>query len=73
MMRQFSEPLALELYRRLRRGDAIELLSSELDIPVERLRQRLKAAAAYWEQLEAADPAAAYRASLTALSEEIQA
>jgi hypothetical protein len=73
MMRQFSEPLALELYRRLRRGEAIELLSSTLDIPVERLRQRLEAAAAYWERLEAADPAAVFRASLLALGEETRA
>lgn len=72
VMQQFPEPLALELYRRLRRGEGIERLSSGLDIPVARLRQRLEAAAAYWERLEAADPAAVIRASLVALGEGIR-
>lgn len=40
-------PFALELYRRHLAGDSIEKLSLELGITVERVEQRLKAAAAY--------------------------
>jgi DNA-directed RNA polymerase specialized sigma24 family protein len=41
------EPLAVELYRRYLRGDTVEQLSTELGISVERVRQRIDAAALY--------------------------
>ena len=40
-------PFALELYRRHMAGDTVEKLASELKIPLDRVEQRLHAAAAH--------------------------
>lgn len=45
-----SEPFALQIYRRYLSGETIEQLSAALDIPRERIEQRLRAAAAYAER-----------------------
>lgn len=42
-----NEPFAIEIYRRYLNGETVEALSVELQIPVERIEQRLRAAAAY--------------------------
>jgi DNA-directed RNA polymerase specialized sigma24 family protein len=41
------EPFAVELYRRVLRGETAEDLSRELEIPLDRIEQRLRAAEAY--------------------------
>jgi hypothetical protein len=43
-------PFAIDLYDRFRKGESIEQLASELRIPVERIEQRIRAAARYFEQ-----------------------
>jgi len=49
-MNRQTQPFAFELYRRFRNGQSPEQLAAELGIPVERIRMRIKAAAAYWQQ-----------------------
>ena len=49
-MNRQTQPFAFELYRRFRNGQSPEQLAAELGIPVERIRMRIKAAAAYWRQ-----------------------
>lgn len=44
---RMREPLAVELYRRYLSGDTVEQLSTELGISVDRIRQRIDAAALY--------------------------
>ncbi len=61
------EPLALGLYRRFRTGESLEQLATELAIPIERMKQRLDAAEAYWERCEQADPASPFVAGLALL------
>ena len=46
------EPFAMEIYRRYVNGATVEELSVDLGIPVERIEQRLRAAAAYSERHE---------------------
>jgi DNA-directed RNA polymerase specialized sigma24 family protein len=41
------EPFAMEIYRRYLNGETVERLSKDLGIPVDRIEQRLRAAAAY--------------------------
>lgn len=45
-----GEPFAVQIYRRYLSGETAESLSAELQIPVERIEQRLRAAAAYAER-----------------------
>jgi len=66
-----AEPLAFQLYRRFRGGQSFEQLASELAIPIDRIRLRIKAAAAYWQRTAQADPAAGCRASLISLCEKL--
>lgn len=40
-------PFALEVYRRHLNGETVEELSRELEIPLERIEDRLRAAEAY--------------------------
>jgi DNA-directed RNA polymerase specialized sigma24 family protein len=40
-------PFALEIYRRYLSGESVEQLSSELEIPLERIEQRIRAAEEY--------------------------
>ncbi len=43
------EAFALQLLRRFSQGETAQQLSRELAIPVDRIEQRLRAAAHYWE------------------------
>ena len=49
-MKSQSESLALQIYRSFRNGLSAEQLAAALGIPVERIRIRLQAAAAYWQR-----------------------
>ena len=42
-----QEPFALELHRRFERGASAEQLAAELEIPVDRIKMRLRVAAIY--------------------------
>jgi hypothetical protein len=66
-----SEPLAFQLYRRYRSGQSCEQLASELTIPIDRIRSRIKAAAACWQRRLQADLTAECRASLVSLWEKV--
>lgn len=44
------EPFAVELYRRVLNGESAEDLCRELEIPLDRVEQRLRAAEAYLSQ-----------------------
>jgi len=66
-----AEPLAFQLYRRFRGGQSFEQLASELAIPIDRIRLRIKAAAAYWQRCTSSDPTAECRAGLAALCEKV--
>ena len=46
-MASLLEPFAMELYRRHLRGETVQQLAGELGIPVERVEQRIRAAAFY--------------------------
>ncbi len=51
------EPFALEVYRRFLAGESIRVLAESLHIPEDRIEQRLRAAAVYFqERVRAADP-----------------
>ncbi len=45
-------PFALEIYRRYLNGESVEELSTALEIPVERIEARLRAAEAYLARRE---------------------
>lgn len=47
-MRVIPEPLAFQILRRHLEGEPVHKLAEELGIPVERVRQRLVAAALVW-------------------------
>jgi hypothetical protein len=47
-----NEPFAVEIYRRYLNGETVEALSADLEIPAERIVERLRAAAAYTLRLE---------------------
>lgn len=66
-----SEPLAFELYRRYRGGQSFEQLAGELTIPIDRIRQRIQAAASYWQRRTQADPTGECRTSLISLCEKL--
>ncbi len=44
------QPLAVELYQRVLKGESIEKLSRDLGIPVDRIESRIRAATAYTER-----------------------
>jgi hypothetical protein len=44
------EPLALILYRRFREGETMQDLAEQLAIPEDRVGQRLRAAALYYDR-----------------------
>ncbi len=41
------KPFALQIYERYLKGETVERLSAEWQIPIERILQRIRAAAAY--------------------------
>jgi hypothetical protein len=43
-------PFAFELYRRYLSGETVQQLSNELQIPADRIDQRIRAAAKYMER-----------------------
>jgi len=55
-MRTMPEPFALQIYRRYLEGETIQELSARLGIPVERIRQRVQAAAVYRKREKARPP-----------------
>ncbi len=44
------EPLAVHIYRRFLRGESVEKLAAELEIPIERIERRIRAAEKYCER-----------------------
>jgi DNA-directed RNA polymerase specialized sigma24 family protein len=72
-MSQRTEPLAVELLRRHRRGESLEQLAAELTVPIDRIRQRISAAAACWKQLEQLGASPECQAGLAALSKRLGA
>ena len=50
-----SEPLALQLYRRFRSGKSVEQLAAETAIPIDRVRLRVQAGAAFWKRCVQSD------------------
>ncbi len=40
-------PFALQIYRRFLNGETVEQIAASLEIPVERIEQRIRAAAEY--------------------------
>jgi hypothetical protein len=44
------EPFALEIYRRFKRGESVEQLAAEFQIPRERIEMRIDAAIEYLER-----------------------
>ncbi len=46
-MRNHIEPFALQIFRRFKGGESIEVLSSCLGIPEHRVRQRIRVASLY--------------------------
>ena len=66
-----SEPLAFRLYQRFRGGQSCEELATELAIPIDRIRLRIRAAAACWQRRLQADPMTECRASLLSLCEKV--
>jgi hypothetical protein len=45
-----SEPFALNLYRRFLEGETVQQLAAGLSIPEERVAQRIRAAASFYER-----------------------
>jgi DNA-directed RNA polymerase specialized sigma24 family protein len=45
-----SEPFAVEIYRRYLAGESVQQLAATLEIPLERIEQRIRAAAEFLER-----------------------
>jgi DNA-directed RNA polymerase specialized sigma24 family protein len=63
-MEALLEPFAMTLYRRVLEGETVRQLSDSLSIPEERVNQRVRAAARFWEHHKA-------QAGLAALGAEL--
>ena len=63
-METLPEPFALTLYRRVLEGETVRQLSESLSIPEERVSQRVRVAARFWEHHKA-------RVGLAALGAEL--
>ncbi|MBM3745745.1 MAG: hypothetical protein FJW34_08095 [Acidobacteria bacterium] len=70
-MSQQSEPLALQLYRRFRSGKSVEQLAAETAIPIDRVRLRVQAGAAFWQRCAQSDPMAECNFSLVSLCQQL--
>jgi len=51
-----KHPFAVEVYERFLKGESIRQLADELEIPVDRVEQRLRAAALYLEHQAKSNP-----------------
>jgi len=70
-MSHHSVPLALQLYRRFRSGKSVEQLAAETAIPIDRVRLRVQAGAAFWKRCVQSDPLAECSFSLVSLCQRL--